>query len=192
MSSQVPVAGLSGHVIGSKVRTTIEPEEKEKIMTIRGCPVNQRIPTKMSVDSFRSTCKIHQKNANVGGELKDRGKMSMSGFRSNNWYVCSACTIRDAINKGAEFKPPFGVTFTDLTGGELTRKLPAEARRKRKAKKERRKVTHQKITEEQLREIKLLLSGGMSVANIYLKIDKILSLKAIYNIKNGTSWSHLN
>ncbi len=126
----VPIVGLSGHSITMHVRTTLSPEEKKKMMELRGCPVNRRVKTIMTRDAFKRACLIHQKKANVGVDTENKNHKcinTLEGFKTNNWHVCSICTTGEKIREGSnKFSPPKNLTLTKGDGHKVKLKYPGE------------------------------------------------------------------
>lgn len=115
------VVSSNGHTLFRLKHCSASEREKFKLMKSRGCPVNKKIPTKMTRDAFVRMCTAFQKMAGIIKENnpnKDqKGKAVRStahGFRTNNQKVCTDCEIGEAVRNKQNFKPPINLTFVKL------------------------------------------------------------------------------
>ena len=100
---------LAGHV--NIPRDGINTSEmRKRLLNACGCPINNRLPTKLSQESFISMCLIHRGRIH-GRQKTDR---SAKGTIHDNTYICGECDIGYKIESGLEFDPPEGITFDDL------------------------------------------------------------------------------
>lgn len=200
----IPAVGLSGHAITTKVRTTITPEERGKMMSLRGCPVNRKIKTKMTRDAFKRACLIHQENAGIGNSSEEeleggnKGIITLDGFKTNNWYMCAMCNTGEQIREGNNtFKPPINLTF--IKGPVPTTKRKKRKKHSKHTKNRRRRtgrdgsaiIPRKKVTDDQVMEIKKMLANGVSVTQIHADIGGVICKTSIYNIRKGSCWAHV-
>ncbi len=186
----VPVIGLSGHALNMRILTTLAPEERKKMMKLRGCPVNRRVKTTLTRDTFKRMCLAHQKKADVGGETKNHKCINTAdGFKSNNWHVCSDCVTGEMIREGTkEFPPPENLTFIKGDGHQVKEKPPGEGIKKIKKVKRVKKVKkpnkrNQKLSDEMVKKIKQMFADGLSVNRIHFNIKEVVCKRTIYNIR---------
>jgi len=83
---------------------------RAKLAVARGCPVNRRIPTKMSKESFEKMCLSHYRR-NKGGSTTS---MSETGFTSKQGGLCMTCPVGQAIEEGSPYILPVGLELIDL------------------------------------------------------------------------------
>lgn len=114
----VPCPGTAGHVSGSEMRGKTSQKiylEKLKNLAASGCPVNKKIPTKMTRKSFIEACNHHRTLAETDRNRNNKfAIITMTGFKSNNKRMCVNCERGERIKSGEPFEPPFNVTFIEL------------------------------------------------------------------------------
>jgi len=154
--SQVPVVGTAGHTIGYGA-TTITDAEKASIQKVCGCPVNRKMPVRMSRASFRAVCLKFQDHAGITSR-KQGGKvlrMAKNGFRSNSKHICPTCATGKAVRNNKPFEAPCEyITFADIqpVGVYKNPKAP-------------RRQASQKLNEEQAKRIRRMHQEGYSNAD---------------------------
>ncbi len=184
----IPTIGLSGYTLNKSVETKITPEEKERILLFRGCPVNRKATIIMTEESFINTCLVHQKNAGLFKKNKGKRKVIITGkgFESNNWLVCSSCLIGKKVKRGIKIiNPPLGIIFSTTLSTEITPYLL------KKKKKKKKNIRNRKLSDIIIKNIKRMFKEKYTVNQVMDKLEIKVTKKTLYNIKNGIIWSHI-
>ncbi len=111
------VVGTAGHVTGSNSLTISAVQEIEKLkkLFIKGCPVNRKTPTRMTLKSFRKNCMTFQKRAGVFKEESITGSSSTpAGWRTNNVSLCTSCGIGERVRGDKNHAAPLNIIFVEL------------------------------------------------------------------------------
>ncbi len=109
------VVGTAGHVTGSITISAVQEIEKLKKLFLKGCPVNRRTPTRMTLKSFRKNCMTFQRRAGVFKEATMIGSSSTpAGWRTNNVSLCTSCGIGEVVRNGGEHEAPLNLTFVTI------------------------------------------------------------------------------
>lgn len=166
----------------SVIGTTITKEEKEKIELLKGCPVNNNIPVKMSRNGFRKACMIHQKYAGIIDNKEKKfigGRCTKEGWKGSNKHVCSTCKISGLVRLNRPFEIPPNIEFIDLisdTASSIPRKRSNRDHRGRA-----------KLTEEDIREIRKLYENDTCIKELLVLYPQ-MSRTAMSNIVNRVTW----
>ncbi len=179
----VPSIGTSGHTIGNG-GTTATDHEKVMMQKVRGCPINRRMPVRMSRASFVRACLQFQKLAGITSrrdtDKTSTSRMTKHGFRTNNKHICPECMAGRLIRNHKPFDAPNDkVEFVDLQ--------PVGIKKNSKALK--RQAT-QKLSEAEVKRIRAMHQDGYSIVAIMQRFTQV-SRTTISNIVNRVTWKHI-
>jgi len=173
------MVGTVGHMLNSKAISHITDNEKQKLRSIHGCPVNRRIPAKMSRSCFRNMCLTFQSHAGINSN-KQNGKntrMTLRGFKSNNTLVCVGCIIGESVRNNKEYEAPPELTFVDITPPVIP---PHPKARKGRV----------KLTKGEVQHIRKLHQEGVKISRL-MELYSKMSRAAISNVVNRITWKNI-
>lgn len=144
---------------------TFGPEDRITISKLRGCPVNNRVYTKMSREAFIKSCLRYQQtrtdsNGNTRIPTDKNGK-----YRASTISICSTCKIGKKVREGKSFDPPYNMEFDEL--------------------KDQQRSPRSKVTLAEEYEIRLLASKKKSAREIKELLKSRLSLRTIRRVISG-------
>lgn len=179
---QVPTVGTAGHTIGSSA-TTVTNHEKIMMQKLRGCPINRKMPVRMSRASFVKACLKFQELAGIIPRRKSKKiktRMTSNGFKSNNRHICPECSAGCLIRNNKPFVPPDEkVEFVDLRPKGTAKKNKAPHRQ-----------TTQKLSVPEVIQIRQMHQDGCSITAM-LKVFTQVGRATISNVVNRVTWKHI-
>ena len=185
----VPCPGLSGHMSGAQLRgkvSQIVSLEKLRTVATSGCPVNKKVPTKMSEKAFVRTCNHYRELAEKDRNHKNKFVIStLTGFKSSNRRMCVDCKTGEKVKNEKPFKPPAGITFINLDDIVVRLEVRLKPKKKEvtKIKSKRKKI---RLTKEDVVLIRKMHKEGYSVPSLCRLFP--VTPSTMYRVVNNESW----
>lgn len=193
-TNEIPTTSQPHNTTGVRLRSKVPQSkilDKLKNFAAGGCPINRKIPTKMSRESFIITCQAFKKIADHDRNNKNKYAISTpQGFRTNNRRVCVDCEIGIAVAAEKPFEAPFHITFielTDLKERPLFKDKPEPEKKSNiKAKPRERGI---KLTKKDVIRIRKMHKEGYTVPGL-CEIFPVTT-STMYRVVNYESWRNV-